>query len=278
MKLCLFRRTDHQHPDPDGGIALKGKTALLTGSATGLGRRTAVELAKQGVNLLINYVHSEEQAKTLVQQLQSEYGIKATALQGDVSKEEDVERLVQQAFAQSEGIDILINSAGPYIAERKKLTEYTPVEWNYLLHGNLSSVFYLSRLILPHMRQKRWGRIITFGFDRAEHSAGWMYRSAFAAAKTGLVSLTKTMAMEEAANGITVNMICPGDIVGEYKEADIQDVRPLQDPHTPVGRPGSGEDIARTVAFLCAEASDFITGAIIPVTGGKDVLNKYRYT
>lgn len=267
---------DH-YPDPDGGIVLKGKTALITGSATGLGRRTAVELASQGVNLLINYVHSEEQAKHLVDECKKKYGVQANALQGDVSKPDEVERLVQQAINHTGSIDILINSAGPYISERKKLTEYTTDEWNYLLHGNLSSVFYLSRLILPYMRQNHWGRIITFGFDRADQSSGWIYRSAFAAAKTGLVSLTKTLAMEEAPNGITVNMICPGDIIGSQKEADIKDVRLLHDPHTPVGRPGSGEDIARTVAFLCADASDFITGAVIPVTGGKDVLNKYRY-
>jgi 3-oxoacyl-[acyl-carrier protein] reductase len=233
-------------------------------------------LAKRGVNLLINYMNSAQAAQQLVQQMKEAHGIEAYALQGDVSKEADVARLVQEALKRAESIDMLINCAGPYISERKKLTDYSTVEWNYLLHGNLSSVFYLSRLILPRMRKQRWGRIITFGFDRADHTAGWMYRSAFAAAKTGLVSLTKTLAMEEAEHGITVNMICPGDIIDEHKEADIDSVRQLHDPHTPVGRPGSGEDIARTVAFLCEESSDFITGAVIPVTGGKDVLNKFR--
>lgn len=127
------------------------------------------------------------------------------------------------------------------------------------------------------MRENHWGRIINIGFDRAENSPGWKYRSAFAAAKTGLVSLTKTLAIEEAEHGITVNMICPGDISANFKEANIDDVREIKDNYTPVGRPGTGEDIARMIAFLCDKDSDFITGSIIQVTGGKDVLTKYRY-
>jgi 3-oxoacyl-[acyl-carrier protein] reductase len=256
---------------------LKRKTALVTGSATGLGKRTAIELASQGIHLVINYVKNEANALQLAKDLETRYGINAIALQADVSKPEEAERLVNQALEQAGRIDILINGAGPYISERKKLTEYSLEEWHYLLHGNLSSVFYLSRLLIPRMRQERWGRIINFAFDRADHAPGWIYRSAFAAAKTGLVSLTKTMALEEAENGITVNMICPGDIIGAHKEANIADVRTIHDPQTPVGRPGSGEDIARTIAFLCADNSDFITGSVIQVTGGKDVLNKYRY-
>ncbi|NGQ93745.1 SDR family oxidoreductase [Brevibacillus sp. SYP-B805] len=256
---------------------MKQKTALITGSATGLGKRTAMELARQGMNIVITYMHSEEKALGLAASLKETYGVDAYAFRADVSNPRDAERLVKQALEAAGSIQILVNGAGPYISERKKLTEYSLDEWHYLLHGNLSSVFYLSRLLLPHMRAGRWGRIINFGFDRADHAPGWMYRSAFAAAKTGLVSLTKTMALEEAEHGITVNMLCPGDIVGAHKEADIADVRGIPDPHTPVGRPGSGEDIARTIAFLCADDADFITGAVIQVTGGKDVLNKYRF-
>lgn len=256
---------------------MKERTALITGSATGLGKRTAMELASRGVHLILNYVHNEAKALALQAELAERWGVTVTTVQADVSQQADAERLVNQGLEQFGRIDILVNGAGPYIAERKKLAEYTPEEWHYLLHGNLSSVFYLTRLIIPEMRKQRWGRIINFGFDRAETSPGWKFRAAFAASKTGLVSLTKTLAMEEAEHGITVNMVCPGDIVAPHKEAGIADVRPLTDPHTPVGRPGSGEDIARMVAFLCEENSDFITGAIVPVTGGKDVLNKYLY-
>lgn len=127
------------------------------------------------------------------------------------------------------------------------------------------------------MRENQWGRLIMFGYDRVDTAPGWVYRSAFASAKSGLASLTKTIALEEAENGITANMICPGDIEGAWKELGIKDAAGSDDHENPVGRPGSGEDIARVLSFLIHEDSGFITGAIIPVTGGKDVLGKiYR--
>ncbi|MFT9598622.1 SDR family oxidoreductase, partial [Mesobacillus sp.] len=102
----------------------------------------------------------------------------------------------------------------------------------------------------------------------------WIYRSAFAAAKSGLASLTKTLALEEAENGITANMVCPGDITGEWKERTISESLNSLDSSVPVGRPGTGEDISRVISFLSNEDSSFITGSIIPITGGKDVLGK----
>src|SRR5699024_5903521 len=105
-------------------------------------------------------------------------------------------------------------------------------------------------------------------------SPGWAYRSAFSAAKVGLVSLMKSIALEEAEYGITANMVSPGDIVGNMKEATIEKARHVQDPHTPIGRPGSGEDIARIIAFLCNTNSDMITGSVISASGGVNVLNK----
>ena len=102
-----------------------------------------------------------------------------------------------------------------------------------------------------------------------------MYRSVYSAAKVGLVSLTKSLALEEAEHGITVNMICPGDIVGEMKEASIAFSRNIPDSLTPIGRSGTGEDIARLVSFLCEDASDMITGSIILATGGVNVLGKH---
>ncbi|MED2515695.1 SDR family oxidoreductase, partial [Bacillus thuringiensis] len=105
---------------------------------------------------------------------------------------------------------------------------------------------------------------------------GWIYRSAFAAAKVGLVSLTKTVAYEEAEYGITANMVCPGDIIGDMKEATIQEARQLKEHNTPIGRSGTGEDIARTISFLCEDDSDMITGTIIEVTGAVDVIHRHR--
>ncbi|MDZ5473830.1 SDR family oxidoreductase [Bacillus sp. 31A1R] len=250
------------------------KTALITGGATGIGKRTAVGLAEKGINLVINYRSSEKEALELVGFLNTQYGTENQIVQGDIAKQEDCVKIVDIAVTKFSSIDILIHNAGPYIHERKKMVDYTFDEWNYLINGNLNAVFYLTKLLIPKMREKKWGRIITLGFDRVESTPGWVNRSAFAAAKTGLASLTKTIALEEAKNGITANMVCPGDIVGEWKEKMISDTRDIFDEQSPIGRPGTGEDISRVIEFLIDENSSFLTGSVIPVTGSKDVLGK----
>lgn len=250
------------------------KTALITGGASGIGKKTAIHLAEKGYQLVINYRNSESDALSLVKQLNEYFGTKSIAVQGDIAIEEDCDRIVRDAFSAFSTIDVLIHNAGPYIHERKKLTEYSFEEWNYLLNGNLTAVFYLSKLIIPTMRKQNWGRIITLGYDRVETAPGWVYRSAFAAAKAGLASLTRTMAIEEADFGITVNMVCPGDITSEWKEKNIEEA--IDAMHGSIGRQGTGEDIARVIAFLTDEKSDYMTGSIIPVTGGVDVLGKVK--
>lgn len=253
---------------------VKKKTALITGGASGIGKKTAELLAENGYQLVINYRKSESEAVFLGKQLGERFGIKTTAIQGDVANKEDCERIVNETLSEYSSVDVLIHNAGPYIHERKKLTEYSFEEWNYLIQGNLTAVFYLSKLIIPVMRKQSWGRIITLGYDRVETSPGWIYRSAFAAAKTGLASLTRTIAMEEAGHGITANMICPGDITNEWKEKDIIEAVMARGENNTIGRQGTGEDIARVIRFLTDNHSDFITGSIIPVTGGMDVLGK----
>ncbi|MDQ0273708.1 SDR family oxidoreductase [Cytobacillus purgationiresistens] len=253
---------------------MKNKTALITGGSTGIGKKIAHKLAEQNVNLIINFRSSEREALQLCQELCEAYGTENVALQADISNVNDCEKLVDNSLRHFSSIDILIHNAGPYIHEKKLLTDYSIDEWQYLMNGNLNAVFFLSKQLIPAMRVNKWGRIITIGFDRAEAAPGWIYRAAYAAAKTGAASLTRSIALEEAGNGITANMVCPGDIIGDWKEGDIAVARECMDEQTPVGRPGTGEDVARLVAFLTEDCSDFITGSIIPVTGGKDVLSK----
>ncbi|MCS0790414.1 SDR family oxidoreductase [Cytobacillus firmus] len=253
---------------------MRNKAALITGGATGIGKRTAYVLAAKGIDLVINYRSSQKEAVSLCRELTKKYGTKNIALQGDISIPAECVKMSEAAFNEFPVIDIVIHNAGPYVHERKEMMEYTFEQWNYLINGNLNAVFYLSKLFIPKMREAGWGRIITIGFDRVESASGWIYRSAFAAAKTGAASLTKSIALEEAGNGITANMVCPGDIVGEWKEKKIEEAAEIQENASPVGRPGTGEDIARVISFLTDEKSDFITGSIIPVTGGKDVLGK----
>ncbi|MBM7584208.1 3-oxoacyl-[acyl-carrier protein] reductase [Bacillus pakistanensis] len=253
---------------------MPSRTVLITGGAKGIGKKTAEMFARKGFNLVINYRNSQKEAEKFVKSLHSLYKIECVTVQGDISSPEDCENIVKESVKSFQSIDILIHNAGPYVKERKSFDQYSLEEWQYMVNGNLNSVFYLTKLIIPYMRSKKWGRIITVGYDRVDQAPGWVYRSAFAAAKTGVASLTRTISIEEAKNGITANMVCPGDIVGEWKEETIEKAHNHQDEQTPIGRPGTGEDVARTIGFLCSEDSDFITGSIIPVTGGKDVLGK----
>ncbi|WP_156320878.1 SDR family oxidoreductase, partial [Bacillus sp. JCM 19041] len=159
---------------------------------------------------------------------------------------------------------------------KKKLLDYDENEWDYMMDGNLHSAFHLLKHIVPAMREQQFGRIVFYGFQGANSAPGWIYRSAYAAAKVGLVSLMKTVSIEEAEYGITANMVCPGNIMGEMKEATIAEARLHKDGDTPIGRSGTGEDIARTVLFLCEDNADMVTGTVVEVTGGVDVIHRYR--
>lgn len=254
-------------------VELRGRTALLTGSAKGLGKMTALTLARMGADIIINYVASEQEAWQLCDTIRT-LGVRATAIRGDVANREDVQRLATEALAWSHSgaIDILVNNAGPFIRERRLFANYSDEETITLVNGNLLGVMLLDHHLLPAMRERHWGRIIHFGFGHAGEGRAWPHRAVYAAAKTGLVSFTKTLAVEEAPNGVTVHMICPGDIRGQNKERTIAEViaQHEQDDESLVGRPGSGEDIARTIAFLCLPQSDYLTGNIVDVTGGFD--------
>ncbi|WP_261304648.1 SDR family oxidoreductase [Paenibacillus andongensis] len=250
-------------------MELKGRTVLITGSAKGLGKMTAITLAQRGCQVAVNYVHSEKEAAELVLRLE-DLGVRSVAVQGDVANREDIIRMVDQTTSKLGPIDILVNNAGPFFRERRFFADYNVDEIEYLMRGNLLGVMELDHLVLPMMRERRWGRIIHFGFGKAAEARGWTHRAVYAAAKVGLVSFTKTLAEEEASHGITVNMVCPGDIRGRNKERTMDEARLEVDGETPVGRPGTGEDVARVIDFLCLQASDFITGNIMDISGGLD--------
>lgn len=248
---------------------LTGRTALITGSAKGLGRRTALELAAAGCNIALNYVNSHAEAHEAAAEIAA-MGRKAVAIRADVSLPEDIQKLVDETERQLGEVDILVNNAGPFIRERRLFADYSPEEIHSLLNGNLLGAMLLDHRVLPGMRRRGWGRIIHFGFGRAAEARGWPHRAVYAAAKVGLVSFTKTLAVEEAAYGITVNMVCPGDIRGSYKEKGIADVQGIVDDESQRGRPGTGQDVARVITFLCQPDSDFVTGNMIDVSGGFD--------
>ncbi|WP_379965438.1 SDR family oxidoreductase [Ectobacillus sp. sgz5001026] len=249
--------------------------ALITAGSKGLGRKVTEAFLKQGYSVTVTYRSDQESADSLKQDFSS-MPENLQLIQADVTKKEDLYRVVEEMMSQFGRIDCLINNAGPYVFERKRLVDYTDDEWHSMIDGNLHGVFYLLKQIIPIMRKQQFGRIINYGFQGAEDAPGWIYRSAFAAAKVGLVSLTKTIAYEEAEYGITSNMVCPGDITGEMKEATIERARLQKDKRTPIGRSGTGEDIARAILFLCDDNSDMITGTCMEITGGIDVIHRHR--
>lgn len=250
-------------------MELKNKVALITGSAKGLGKMTAISLAKQGCDIAVNYVNSQKEAEALSDLIHT-YGMRAIAVKADITEPQQVHSMVEGIVKKLGEIDILINNAGPFIRERRTFAQYSTEEIQYLLSGNLTGVIGLDQMVLPAMRRNKWGRIVHFGFSHAAEARGWPHRAVYAAAKVGLVSFTKSLAVEEAEHGITVNMICPGDIRGDYKEKNISEVLEIIDEESPRGRPGTGEDVARTIQFLCNPHSDFLTGNIIDVSGGLD--------
>ncbi len=249
--------------------------AIITAGSKGLGRKVAEQLLEKGYSVTVTYRSDEAKALQLVETY-PHLKDSIQLLQVDVTKQADLEHMVDAAYKRFGRVDIMINNAGPYIFERKKLMDYTDEEWNRMIRGNLDAVFYTLKKVVPIMRDQQFGRIVNYGFQGADSGVGWIYRSAFAAAKSGLASLTKTIAYEEAEYGITSNMVCPGKIVGEMKEASIDSSRPHYDSETPIGRAGTGEDIARSILFFIGDEADMVTGTVLQVDGGKEIIHKYR--
>lgn len=266
---------NNRYNDLDIKVVLTLRHALITAGTKGLGKKMTEELLKAGYTVTVNY-RSDENAMLQRKKEWKAFEAQLQFVQGDVQKKEDLTKLVEAALQSFGRIDALILNAGPYIFERKAVADYEEEEWHEMINGNLNAAFYLLKQVIPVMRSQRFGRVITYGFQGADHSPGWLFRAAFAASKAGLASLTKSVSIEEAPNGITANMVCPGEILDEMKEGTIEESRQYPTTKTPVGRSGTGEDIARTIMFLLDEKADMVTGSVIEVTGGLDVLHKHR--
>lgn len=248
---------------------------LITGGTQGIGQKVAETFIENGYSATLNFRSNQESAEQFIKN-HAKNKERIQILKADITNLEAVNELVDTVFEKWGRIDVIINCAGPFVFERKPIIEHDPEEWEQMIKGNLSSVFYLLKKIVPIMRAQRFGRIITFGFQNAGDATAWMDHGPFAAAKVGLVSLVKTLAIEEAAYGITANMVCPGIILPDMKTASIAEAEMQEGQRTPFGRSVSGEDLARTIAFLCEEKSQMISGTIMDLTGGVDVINRFR--
>jgi 3-oxoacyl-[acyl-carrier protein] reductase len=250
----------------------------VLGGVHGLGQAVCRLLAREGAAVAVNYRESAADAEALAAAL-GRQGAPGVALGADIADPGAAADLVARAERALGRLDILVCTAGPFTSERVAIAraDRGAAAWLDLQAGNVAGTIAAVAAAIPGMRRRRFGRVITFGMDGVGEAAPWPGRAAYAAAKAALWSYTQSVAREEAPSGITANMVAPGNIVGALKEATIEEARraPSDAPaRAPVGRPGSGEDVARVVAFLAAPKSEFLTGNLVYVSGGEDVVHR----
>ena len=258
-----------------GDVLTTWRSALVTGGVSGLGRAVAEYLLLQGYNVTVTHRGSHGKADEFAAAARAR-GQELLVLSADAGNEQAVLTSVE-AHRRRYGVPwALVHAAGPFLSPRTPFAEVETARLREILDGNLWSTMLYAHALIQGMRQQGGGRLIFFGYDEAAELPAWPGRAAYAAAKSGVLSLAKSLAEEEAPYGITVNVVCPGDIRRPLKEGSIAEARRTTEGVAPIGRPGSGEDIARVVAFLLERDSDFLTGNIIAVDGGLDVIHRGR--
>jgi 3-oxoacyl-[acyl-carrier protein] reductase len=243
-------------------MSLAGKIVLVTGSSRGIGRAIALRLAQDGCSLVINYKSNSWAADQVVEMI-SKTGRRAASFQCDVSNFAGVEEMIKKVKSEFGRIDILVNNVGPFLY--KTIFDTTIQEWHEILNSNLNSVFYCCKAVVPMMREQRSGVIINIGAPNAERTQGYLKNCAYAVAKTGVVVFSKSLAKEEAGNGIRINVINPGFIETENYTEEMKKEMPQQVPMKRLGKP---EDIANAVAFLASDEASYINGTVLNVHGG----------
>jgi len=242
---------------------LDGKTAIVTGAGRGIGQAIAQELAATGANVVINYATSAEGAQKLAKELQTEHGVKTLVVQTDVTDFDQVGEMVKKTLDTFGQIDILVNNSG--ITRDKTLRKMTKEDWDQVITVDLTSVFNCSKQVLSHMLDRKSGRIVSISSFVGQ--AGNLGQTNYAAAKAGIIGFTKTLALETARSGITVNVVCPG-----FTESDMlmnvpENIRQRIIDKIPMARFGKVEEVAACVRFLVTEG-DYITGQAISINGG----------
>jgi 3-hydroxybutyrate dehydrogenase len=259
-----------------GGKNLSGKTALVTGSTSGIGLGIARSLAAEGANVLLNGFGDAAEIDKLQADLASEFAVKVAYHNADMSKPADIADMMAYADATFGGVDVLVNNAG--IQHVDSVEDFPVEKWDAIIAINLTSAFHTSRLALPGMRAKNWGRIINLA--SAHGLVGSAGKSAYVAAKHGLVGLTKVAALETATTGVTVNAICPGFVLtplvqkqvdaraardgisnDDAKKALLADKQPSGDFVTP-------EELGALAVFLCGDAAKQVRGVAWNMDGG----------
>mgnify|MGYP000927033196 FL=1 len=239
------------------------KVAFITGATRGIGRAIALELAKEGYNIALNYRTENEALETLKKEI-SELGVECYPVQGDVSKEEDSERMTKEIIEHFEQIDVLVNNAG--ITKDNLILRMKEEEFTDVINVNLVGTFNITKNVIKYMTKKRYGRIINI--SSVVGISGNAGQSNYAASKAGIIGFTKSIAKELASRNITANAVAPGFIQTDMTNVLKDEIKEAIEGTIPLKRLGTAEDVAKVVKFLASDDSNYITGQVINVDGG----------
>lgn len=242
---------------------LEGKIALVTGSSRGIGRAIALELAKNGCDVVINYIKNERKAREVEKEIRK-YGKDVLMVKADVSRQEDVERMKDDVMNEFHGIDILVNNAG--IHQHLKSWKLSIDDWKKIIEVNLTGTFLCCSTFIPHMKEKKYGRIINISSVVA--FTGTDHERHYASSKAGIIGLTKSLALELAPYNITVNAIAPGFIETDMVKFDSKKEKEMVEEKILLKRLGKPEEVGYAACFLTSKMADYITGETINVNGG----------
>ncbi len=257
-------------------MQFNGKTALVTGSTSGIGLGIAEAFGAQGANLIINGLGGAAEIEALRGRLARQFGVTVLYDAADMSKPEEIDAMVTRGVAKFGAVDILVNNAG--IQHVAPVDEFPLDKWDSIIAINLSSNFHAIRAALPAMKKRGWGRVINVASAHALVASP--YKSAYVTAKHGVAGLTKTVALEVAEQGITANAICPGYVLTPLVQKQIPDtakargiteeevVKNVLLAAQPTRQFVTVEQVAALAVYLASDAAASITGAILPIEGG----------
>ncbi|MBI1300807.1 MAG: 3-hydroxybutyrate dehydrogenase [Alphaproteobacteria bacterium] len=254
---------------------VKGKTAIITGSTSGIGLGIAKGMADAGINIVMNGFGDSEEIEKNRKDLEKR-GVQAIYNGADMTKPHEIVKMVEEAEKKFSSVDIIVNNAG--IQSVQPIEEFPPAKWDAIIAINLNSAFHTTRAALPGMKKRSWGRIINIA--SAHGLVASPFKSAYVTAKHGIVGMTKAVALEVAQNGITCNAICPGYVFTPLVEGQVKDTAKARNMSEDevindvmlkaqwTKKFVTVEQLAGTALFLCSDAAENITGTTISVDGG----------
>lgn len=245
-------------------LSLNDKVALVTGASRGIGRSIALQLAKSGARVVVNYASNESEAHETARLIKEAGGPDPLVRAFDISDSEAVTNAIASIEKEFGVVDVLVNNAG--IVKDGLLLRYKDEDWHKVIDTNLSGAFYCSRACARQMIKKRWGRIINISSVVGE--CGNAGQVAYVSAKAGLIGMTKALARELASRNVTVNAVTPGYIETEMTMALKAEQREALEREIPLGQVGKPSDIAHAVTFLASDEAAYITGHVLAVNGG----------